>query len=64
MATEVRCEHKMHGVLHEGILEVKCRSSLCGHRSGVVVIHRFSAATGLLVETKYYKDTPIIKKEQ
>lgn len=60
---EMRCDHKLHGVIVDGLIEVKCGSSLCGKRSGTVVIHRFNAHTGELVETKLYKDTPIIKKE-
>lgn len=63
---ELRCEHKLHGVLSDGLLEVKCNSHLCGHRSGVVVIHRFDPITGNLVDTKRYKDTPVVnnRKEQ
>lgn len=60
---EMRCRHKLHGVVHEGIIEVKCSSSFCGAKSGVVVIHRFNSKTGELVETKKYKDTPIIRKQ-
>jgi hypothetical protein len=63
MSTEMRCEHKLHGVVvEEGTVEVKCGSSLCGSKPGVVVIHKFSAVTGELVETRKFKDTPIIKK--
>jgi hypothetical protein len=61
---EMRCDHKLHGVVEDGVIEVKCGSSLCGKRPGVVVIHRFNALTGELVGTKLYKDTPIIKKEK
>jgi hypothetical protein len=63
---ELRCEHKLHGVIHDGLIEVKCKSALCGSRSGVVIIHRFDPITGVLVDTKQYKDTPVInnRKEQ
>lgn len=65
MTTEMRCEHKLHGVVTKGgIIEVKCGSSLCGSKSGVVVIHKFDAKSGELVETKMFKDTPVIKKEK
>lgn len=61
---EMRCDHKLHGVVHDGLVEVKCGSALCGHKPGVVVIHKFSATTGELVTTKLYKDTPKIKEGQ
>ena len=63
MSTEMRCDHKLHGVVVEdGIVEVKCGSSLGGSKPGVVVIHRFNSQSGELVETRKYKDTPNIKK--
>jgi hypothetical protein len=60
---ELRCEHKLHGIVSDGLVEVKCKSALCGHKPGVVVIHRFDPFNGELVETKRYKDTPKINKE-
>jgi hypothetical protein len=57
---ELRCRHKLHGVVNDGLLEFKCGSSFCGAGSGVVVIHQFDPITGQLVNTKRYKDTPII----
>lgn len=60
---ELRCPNGiLHGILTEGVIEVKCRSSRCGHREGVVVLHTFNARTGELVETKFYRDP--IRKEQ
>lgn len=60
---ELRCENKiLHGMLEDGILEVKCRSSRCGARRGVVVIHHFSVTSGDLLETKVFKD-PATRKE-
>lgn len=57
----MRCDHSLHGIiLSDGLIEVKCRSNLCGRKPGVVVLHRFHPVTGELVETKKYKDTPII----
>jgi hypothetical protein len=57
MGVELRCDKRLHGVLtDDGVLEVSCRSALCGHRDGTVVIHRFDALTGELLDTKQYKD--------
>lgn len=54
---ELRCDHTMHGVVVDGkTLEVKCRNSRCGARSGVVVLHRFNLQTGRLVNTKRFRD--------
>lgn len=61
---EMRCGHKLHGIIVDDAVEVKCGSALCGSKPGVVVIHRFSRATGELLSTMQYKDTPIIKKER
>lgn len=43
-------------MLEDGILEFKCRSSRCGAGRGKVIIHRFSATSGDLLETKVFKD--------
>jgi hypothetical protein len=56
MATELRCEAKLHGVLEDGVIEVRCRSAFCGARAGVVIIHRFHAMSGDLLETKKFRD--------
>lgn len=54
---ELRCPHKLHGMLiAEGVLEVKCDSKFCGHGPGVVVLHRFDVKTGELLETKSFKN--------
>lgn len=57
---ELRCENgiKFGEVVGDanGIIEVKCRSSRCGHRSGVVVLHRFSLETGNLLNTRLFRD--------
>lgn len=54
--SEIRCDHKMHGELLEGFLEVKCSSRFCGAGSGIVVIHRFDVESGKLIETNRYRD--------
>jgi hypothetical protein len=62
---ELRCGKRLHGILtDDGVLEVSCRSSLCGHRDGVVVIHKFDAVTGQLIGTVKYKDPTAARKEQ
>lgn len=58
---ELRCGAKLHGELiqdDEGTLfiEVKCSSRFCGHQPGTVVLHRFDAVTGELVNTVQFKD--------
>lgn len=61
---ELRCEHKMHGILiSDGILEVMCSSALCGKKPGVVVLHQFDVINGQLLGTKKYKDTPKTNKK-
>lgn len=59
---QMRCPHKLHGIVDGDVIEVKCGSSLCGSKPGVVVIHKFNSKTGELVDTQRYKDTPLIKK--
>lgn len=65
MVVELRCDKRLHGVLtDDGLIEISCRSSLCGHRDGVVVIHRFNAVTGEWLDTKRYKDPRQLLSEQ
>lgn len=60
---ELRCDSRiLHGVLDDSVIEVKCRSRRCGHAAGVVVIHRFDARTGELLDTLRFRDTPTNKK--
>lgn len=61
---DLRCDNKiLHGILEGGSLEVKCRSSRCGARKGVVVIHCFDVESGALLETKVFKDPANGRKE-
>lgn len=46
----------LHGVLDDGVIEVKCKSQRCGHASGTVVLHQFDAGTGQLVRTLKFTD--------
>jgi hypothetical protein len=61
---ELRCEAKLHGIVEDGqgTLEVKCDSRFCGHRPGVVVLHRFNLATGE-VTTHRFANPPIPKEQ-
>jgi hypothetical protein len=64
MGVELRCDKRLHGVLtDDGVLEVSCRSALCGHVDGAVVIHRFDCITGVLLGTSIYKDASELKGE-
>jgi hypothetical protein len=55
---DLHCENGIKfAELHDGILEVKCRSRRCGAKRGeTVVIHSFSAYDGSLIETRVFRD--------
>lgn len=53
---DLRCEGTLHGVVDDGVLEVKCRRRSCGVRPGVIVLHHFNLHTGELVETLKFQD--------
>lgn len=55
---DLRCEHKLHGRVNHGVLEVMCRSALCGKRPGVVVMHYFDLRTGEMTTRKYKEPNP------
>jgi hypothetical protein len=55
--TEVRCRGKLHGILiGDDTVEIKCRSAICGAKAGVVVLHEFNVHTGVLIQTRRFKD--------
>lgn len=62
---DLRCPNKKHGVVlvpssnEDAVVEIQCRSRWCGAVSGVIVLHRFSTASGVLLETKQYRSPPI-----
>lgn len=60
--TDLRCERRLHGRLlridGRPVLEISCRSALCGKRDGVVVLHYWSCETGELLNTKRFKEVP------
>lgn len=53
---EIRCPHKKFAELEEGRIEVKCSSKFCGAGPGVIVLHRFDAITGKMLDTKRFRD--------
>lgn len=54
---ELRCGSKiLHGSLDEDAIEVACRSSWCGKKPGITVLHRFNKHTGELIETRRYAE--------
>lgn len=55
---ELRCDHKMHGVLDGDActIEVKCSNNLCGAKSGIVVLHTFDLFSGKMIDTKVFRD--------
>jgi hypothetical protein len=58
---ELRCGHKKHAELHDGVLEIKCSSRFC-RNPGEVVIHRWSASTGERLSDKRFRD-PVVSGE-
>lgn len=52
---ELRCDAHLHGVLVDGLVEVKCRWKPCAEK-GVVVLHYFDPLTGELVKTKRFRE--------
>lgn len=56
--TELRCPNRKHAELVDGVLEIRCRKPACGYAPGIVVIHRFDAEGGELLDTKRFRDTP------
>lgn len=54
---DLRCPNGIKfAELNDGLIEVKCRSSRCGAGTGVVVLHQFDAVTGMLVNTRRFRD--------
>lgn len=55
---DLRCDNGIlfGNIIEEGVVEVKCKSNRCGHRPGVVILHRFSTSTGELLNTLKYQE--------
>jgi hypothetical protein len=59
---ELRCENSiLFGILDDGKVKVKCKSTRCGAGVGRVVIHSFDTITGVLLETRKFRD-PVTRK--
>lgn len=58
-ALQLRCGNKLHGLVHDGIIEIKCDSRFCGAGQGWTVLHEFSAVTGELITTNVFKNPPM-----
>lgn len=53
---ELRCPSKLHGVVKDRLIEVKCNSKFCGADRSTIVLHYFDPETGELAETAKYKN--------
>lgn len=59
---EMRCPNTLHGILRNGLIEVKCHHIRCTKGRAVNVLHYFDPETGAMVDTKVYQDpTPRLK---
>ena len=57
MSKELTCiSGRLLGVIDEQFVEIACRSTKCGKRPGVVVIHRFDMTSGDCVSTRRYTE--------
>lgn len=57
MTKELTCASgRLLGVIDDKFVEIACRSTKCGKRPGVVVIHRFDIASGKCVSTRRYTE--------
>jgi hypothetical protein len=62
---DIRCDNKKFGELtDDGVIEIKCSSKFCGAAPDVVVIHRFDPLSGILVETKRFRDPVPVRMEE
>jgi hypothetical protein len=52
----LRCPSRLHGLVEDGRLEVKCRSKHCGASADVIVLHYFDIFTGELIETRKFRE--------
>ena len=56
---ELRCPSKLLAqVTEQGLIELPCDSRWCGKQPGLVILHRFNAETGELVQTLKFKAPP------
>jgi len=64
MATQLRCEGTMYGILSDDrqSLEVKCKRRSCGAGKGIIILHTISLDTGQVVKTERFAE-PHQRKE-
>jgi len=61
---DLRCpNNRLHGVLRNGLLEVKCDNKWCTNRKRLVVLHYFDVKTEQMVKTVKYKNPAISKRD-
>jgi len=60
MATELRCEGNLYGILSDDhkTIEVRCKRRGCGAAPGVVVLHTISLESGEVTDTKRFREPP------
>lgn len=61
--TDLRCDSgKLHGVLRDGVLEIKCSRVTCGASPGLVILHQFDPLTGELIKTLKFREPDTRKR--
>lgn len=67
MTTQLRCEAgTLYGIASDdatGTVEVKCKRRRCGYASGVIVLHTISLETGLVTQTRRFKNPTLERKD-
>lgn len=59
---ELRCASgRLLGTLEDSAVEISCRSARCGKEPGVIVVHRFDAFTGELIDTRRFTQPTLTK---
>lgn len=58
MATELRCEGNLYGILSDDhqTIEVRCKRRGCGAAPGVVVLHTILLSSGEVADTKRFRE--------
>lgn len=59
---DIRCKHRKHFELADGIISVRCRSEFCGHAAGILIIHRWTL-DGVRLPDKRFAD-PVAARQQ
>jgi len=61
---DLRCEHKKHAELADGVFSIKCRQAFCGAGPGVVVIHRWTLSGERLSDQRFRDPIPTTARQQ